>query len=77
MVSVLSIIAIAVGIFLMEAPSLRKHRYIKELCFFSVLLLLGTGFTLVWALHIPIPSPLEWLENLYKPLDHYVMRFLK
>jgi integral membrane sensor domain MASE1 len=77
MVPVFGIIAVAIVIFVIEVPALRRNRYIKELWFFSVLLLLGTGLSIVWALHVPLPSPLEWLTIVYKPLHDFIMRFLK
>jgi len=77
MVPVFGIIAVAIVIFIIEVPALRRNRYIKELWFFALLLLLGTGLSIVWALHVPLPSPFEWLTIIYKPLDDFIMRFLK
>jgi len=76
MVSIISVLMIAVGIFVIEFPSLKRKRYHREIWLFSVLLVLGTGGAIAWTLHVPLPSPFHFLSLVYKPFHDVMMRIL-
>ncbi|MCZ8522606.1 MULTISPECIES: hypothetical protein [Paenibacillus] len=68
-----AIVIYALLAFLGHGIYLWKRRMRREL-FFSLFLLGGAaGLHLLWALHIEIPSPFDWLNALYRPV--YRMMF--
>lgn len=60
-----------------EIPSLLKKKRIKELCVFSVLLLIGVGLSISQSLQLNIPNPLDWINVVFKPLNDAIFGILK
>jgi len=75
--AIVGILATAVIISMLEVPGLWKKRYVKELYLFFILLLLGTGIGIAQSMHIPMPSPLDWLTYVYGPISKLVDNALK
>lgn len=61
----------------METPYLIKKRMIKELLFFAVILLIGVILSILQALKIPIPNPLDWIIAIFKPIGDIVLGMLE
>jgi hypothetical protein len=59
-----------------EVPLMCKKKLIKEMWVFSFLLLLGTFFSLINALHISVSNPLGWMIFIYKPISDMVNAWL-
>ncbi|WP_152396084.1 hypothetical protein [Paenibacillus guangzhouensis] len=64
---VLGILAVAVTIFCIDGLKLVKQGDKKELWIFSILLCIGTGLGIAFLQHIELPSPVDWIEVLYRP----------
>lgn len=74
---VIIILAIAVGIVMIEVPYLRKQQLKKELWVFLILLLLGTGLSIAKSLNIDIPNPSDWIAIVLKPLSDVLFSLLE
>ncbi len=59
-----------------EVPLMWRKKLIKEMWVFSFLLLLGTFFSLINALHISVSNPLGWMIFIYKPVSDMVNAWL-
>lgn len=75
--AITGIVVATLAIFAFEFPYLRKKKLRKELWVFSVLLLCGFGLGVALSLHIRIPSPLDGLIVVYKPLGEVLFGLLK
>ncbi|WP_106766201.1 hypothetical protein [Paenibacillus faecalis] len=64
-------IIIAVGAFIAwrEVPSLFQNKQKKELWAFSVLLLFGLAAGITVQINRNVPSPLEWITLIFKPIS--------
>ncbi|OME12417.1 hypothetical protein BSK60_18855 [Paenibacillus odorifer] len=72
-VVILIVVAIIAAI---EVPLMWRKKLIKEMWIFSFLLLLGTFFSLINALHISFSNPLGWMIFIYKPVSELVNAWL-
>lgn len=72
---IVTLIVVAV-IAAIEVPLMWKKKLIKEMWVFSFLLLLGTFFSLINALHISVSNPLGWMIFIYKPISDMVNAWL-
>ncbi|MNI46351.1 hypothetical protein D3C73_1008100 [compost metagenome] len=70
------ILAVTALIALLEVPTLWKKKLVKELCVFVILLLIGAGLNFALAVHVPIPTPLDLLAWIYKPISDAVLKLL-
>jgi len=71
------ILAVAMVIFMIEAPPLLKQKKKKELWVFSILLLFGVGVSIAEGLQVNIPNPLDAITLIYKPLHDWILNILK
>ncbi|BFH63302.1 hypothetical protein [Paenibacillus azoreducens] len=71
------ILAAAAVIMMIEIPSLIKRKLRKELWVFTILLIIGTGLSIAQGLHWPIPSPLDLVIAVYKPISNIIYGHLK
>ncbi|WP_256759289.1 hypothetical protein [Cohnella sp. WQ 127256] len=76
MFPILGIIAAAAVITAIDMPTLWRKKYVKEMWVFSILLLIGTGLSIAWVLHVKLPSPLSLLAIIYHPFNDFVTRLL-
>lgn len=70
------ILAVTAVIAMLEVPSLWKQKFVKELWVFSILLLIGAGLSLALSMHVTLPSPLDFLTWIYKPISDLFKKFL-
>lgn len=77
MIAIMGIVAAAAVISLLEVPGLWKKRHMKELSLFLILLMLGTGIGIAQSLHIPLPSPMDWLAVVFGPIGKLLDNALK
>lgn len=73
---VLGVLLIVALIIAIEVPLMWRKKLIKEMWVFSFLLLLGTLFSLINALHISVDKPLSWMIFIYKPVADMVSAWL-
>jgi hypothetical protein len=73
LVVILIVVAVMIAV---EVPLMWRKKLIKELWAFSFLLLLGTFFGIINALHIPVSNPLGWMIFIYKPVADMVSAWL-
>jgi uncharacterized BrkB/YihY/UPF0761 family membrane protein len=69
MLAAVGYIITATIIAIMEVPQLIKNKLKKELWVFSLLLALATGLSVAISLNIKIPSPIEFMSLILKPLS--------
>jgi len=77
MVAVLGMLIVAVVICMIEVPTLWKNRRRKELWIFSFLLVLGVGISIAHSMHVRIPNPIDWINQLYRPASEMLDNVLK
>ena len=68
MLKVIGILLFATVILLIEVPPLLEKKYKKELFVFSFLFVIGVGLSIVLGLGKTIPSPVELLSIIFKPV---------
>lgn len=73
LVVIVIVVAVVIAI---EVPLMWRNKLIKELWVFSFLLLLGTYFGVMNALHIQVSNPLGWMIFIYKPVADMVSVWL-
>ncbi|REJ09477.1 hypothetical protein [Halobacillus trueperi] len=64
--SMISIIVLALGIFLLEFPKLYKKNRKKEAWFFTIFLLSFTIISVLESLEVELPNPLDLIQTFYK-----------
>ena|GEM_PF-567718 len=69
MLPTLFILLFAVIICIIEVPRLRKKQRHKELYVFSFLLFIGVGLSVLTAMQIKIPNPLDIIAFIYRPVS--------
>jgi hypothetical protein len=77
MFTVVGSLAVAVLLIIVEVPALRKKKANKELWAFSILLLFGTTLTIIQALDIQVPNPMDLIIYVYKPVSDLFDVWLK
>jgi len=73
---VAGIIVTAAAIAYAEAPKLAKNRMYKELAIFSVLLAIGLAVSVMNALRVPLPNPLDAIVFLFRPISKLLFGML-
>ncbi|OMD77869.1 hypothetical protein BSK50_11575 [Paenibacillus odorifer] len=76
MLGIVVILIVVAVIAAIEVPLMWRKKLIKEIWVFSFLLLLGTFFSLINALHISVSNPLGWMIFIYKPVSDMVNAWL-
>ncbi|OMC63395.1 hypothetical protein BSK49_02635 [Paenibacillus odorifer] len=76
MLGIVVILIVVAVIAAIEVPLMWRKKLIKEMWVFSFLLLLGTFFSLINALHISVSNPLGWMIFIYKPVSDMVNAWL-
>lgn len=71
------IIFLAILIAIIEVPGLLKKKLKKELWVFLFLLSIGFGLGLARSMNIEIPSPLNAIIFIYKPISDWIFQLLK
>lgn len=64
--SMISIIVLALGIFLLEFPKLQKKNKKKEAWFFTIFLLSFTIISVLESQEVELPNPLDLIQTFYK-----------
>ncbi|MDR7236367.1 hypothetical protein J2Y02_000976 [Neobacillus drentensis] len=70
------ILIITILITLLELPHIMKSKLVKEGVFFLLILSLGTFFSILLALDIHFPNPINWLTIFIKPLSNWLYHYL-
>ncbi|MEK3885408.1 hypothetical protein [Paenibacillus sp. PL2-23] len=65
MASVFGVILLSISVFLLETPGLVKRKRWKELIWFNVFLLTGTGLYLALVLDVYLPNPFQMVKAMY------------
>lgn len=77
MVSIVGIVLFAALLAVVQTPKMWRNKNVKQLVWYGVLLLIGTGLCIVTVLRINVPSPLKAIEVVLKPVHDSVMQLLK
>lgn len=77
MIKSLAILLVAGAIAYFEVPPLLKEKQKKDLVVFSMLLILGIGLSIFWALGKHIPNPLDFITFILKPLSDYISHLVE
>ncbi|RKN82068.1 hypothetical protein [Paenibacillus ginsengarvi] len=70
------ILVVTAVIAVLEVPTLWKQKLVKELWVFAILLLAGAGLSFALIMHVILPSPLDFLTWMYKPVSDVFKKFL-
>ncbi|OAS16467.1 hypothetical protein [Paenibacillus oryzisoli] len=62
MASVLTVLALAVGTFWLEAPKLLRQNHKREFIIFTMFLLLASGSYVLLTLEVVLPNPFKIVE---------------
>ncbi|MFB5661520.1 hypothetical protein [Alteribacillus sp. HJP-4] len=73
---VLFVITAAILIAIIEVPALSKKKWKKEMWVFGLLLATGTILAVLFALDVQLPTPMDYIASLYKPLSDLVKNWL-
>jgi hypothetical protein len=76
MLKISGIFAVTAVIAMLEVPLLWKQKLVKELWVFAILLLVGAGLSFALIMHVTLPSPLDFLTRIYKPISDMFKKFL-
>lgn len=76
MLKISGIFAVTAVIAMLEVPLLWKQKLVKELWVFAILLLVGAGLSFALIMHVTLPSPLDFLTWIYKPISDAFKKFL-
>ncbi len=76
MVKVLGILVISILIALKEIPPLKKQKQKKEIWIYVILQCFATTLLSFIALDINLPSPLELIRVVYKPVSDAIFNLL-
>ncbi|NMD69163.1 hypothetical protein HHO41_02600 [Bacillus sp. DNRA2] len=59
-----------------EIPKLKQDKATKEMIVFCFFLISGTVLSILSALRITIPNPVNWLIFLFEPVSKWIERLL-
>jgi hypothetical protein len=76
MLKVLGIFVITLLIIWKEIPPLKKQKKKKEIWIFSIFQFLATTLLSLVVLNVKIPTPLEVIRIMYKPVSDVLFRLL-
>jgi hypothetical protein len=76
MIKILGILVITFLIVWKEIPGLKKHKKKKEIWIFSIFQLMATTLLTLVVLNVKIPSPLEVIRFIYKPVSDVLFSLL-
>jgi hypothetical protein len=75
-VAAVVVIITCILIALMELPKLVKEKSLKEISVFSLFLLMGAILSILLALRVELPNPIDWLMVIFVPIGNLVDRLL-
>lgn len=55
-----------------EAPALIRNKMTRELWIFAVVLAFAIAVSILHALRVPLPNPLDWITAVFKPVSDYI-----
>lgn len=76
MVAAVGIIIICILIALLELPKLVQEKLLKEISVFSLFLIVGAILSILLALGVELPNPIDWLMMIFVPIGNLVDRLL-
>ena len=77
MLKSIGILLIAATILWIEVPPLLEKKYKKELLVFAILLAIAVGISITLGFGKSIPTPLDLLTFVFKPLNDVIALLLK
>lgn len=77
MLKSIGILLIAATILWIEVPPLLEKKYKKELLVFAILLAIAVGISITLGVGKSIPTPLDLLTFVFKPLNDVIAHLLK
>ncbi|EPD50827.1 hypothetical protein HMPREF1210_02335 [Paenisporosarcina sp. HGH0030] len=77
MLKSIGILLIAATILWIEVPPLLEKKYKKELLVFYILLAIAVGISITLGFGKSIPTPLDLLTFVFKPLNDVIAHLLK
>ena len=74
---IVGVLFLAILIALIEVPHLLKNKLKKELWVFLSLLSIGLGLGIARSIELDLPSPLDLITAIYKPISDVIFQVLK
>lgn len=72
--AIIGIFLTGATISLFEIPPLVKKKYWREIIVYTLLLSVGLTLAILLMLNITIPTPVDFLMNLYRPITSFFER---
>lgn len=72
MLAIFGIICVCVLVILIELPELRKEKFSKDSFAFGLFLLIAVTLAITLAVNLSLPTPIDWLLMVFKPLNYWV-----
>lgn len=74
--AILGFLLVGVILSLLEIPPLLKKKWYREIVVYLLLLLTGLALSALLALNIAIPTPLNLLIKIYRPVTNFIEQIL-
>lgn len=71
------VLFLAIFISILEVPHLLKKNLKKELWVFLSLLFIGVGLGIARSMDLELPSPLDFISAIYRPISDTIFQVLK
>lgn len=72
MLAIFGIISVCALVILIELPELRKEKFSKDSLVFGLFLLIAVTLAITLAVNLSLPTPIDWLLMVFKPLNYWV-----
>ncbi|WP_347548574.1 hypothetical protein ABFG93_13660 [Pseudalkalibacillus hwajinpoensis] len=69
---IIGISVVTAVITLYEVPKLMKNNQKRDLWVFSILMLMAFGLSMAETLHLPIPTPFDFITFLFRPMSRAI-----
>lgn len=70
------IVLVSILVALFEIPKLIKEKAKKEIIVFCFFLINGTLLSILYALRVKLPNPVDWIIVVFKPISVWIERML-
>lgn len=67
-----TVLAVSLAATFLELKSMIRQHYVREIVLTSVLFTIGAGLLILWMLNIKLPTPLNAISFVFKPVAQFV-----
>lgn len=73
---IIGILFSGVLISILEVPALVKEKSWREITVFFIILGVGLTLTILLTKNVPIPTPVDWIVKIYRPIAAFFEQIL-